>query len=47
VAELKHNDLHALATKTKLMINMVGPYALYGEPVIEACASNGTHYVDV
>lgn len=33
--------------KTRVLINTVGPYHLYGEPVVEACASNGTHYLDV
>ena len=26
---------------------MVGPYTLYGEPVIEACIAGGAHYVDL
>ncbi len=47
VAELTHDDLHSLAAKAKVMVNMIGPYALYGEPVIDACVSNGTHYLDV
>ncbi|KAI9785093.1 MAG: hypothetical protein M1816_000504 [Peltula sp. TS41687] len=47
VAELKPSDLDALAKKTKVIITMVGPYALYGAPVVEACAKNGTHYFDV
>ena len=29
------------------MINTVGPYHLYSSPVVEACAKNGTHYLDV
>ena len=28
------------------MINTVGPYHLYSSPVVEACAKNGTHYLD-
>ena len=47
VAELKPQDLDVLAKKTKLLITVVGPYALYGMPVVEACARNGTHYLDV
>lgn len=47
MVELKSNDMQALAAKTQLIINMVGPYTLYGEPVIGACVSNGTHYLDV
>lgn len=30
-----------------MLINCVGPYGLYGEPVVEACIAAGTHYVDV
>jgi len=45
--DLKKEDMHTLAKKTRVMINCVGPYELYGEPVLEACASNGTHYLDV
>lgn len=47
VADLNKQDLHALAQKTKVLINTVGPYSRYGEPVVEACVSNGTHYLDV
>jgi short subunit dehydrogenase-like uncharacterized protein len=41
------DDLHALAKRTRLIVNCVGPYHLYSTPVVEACAENGTHYVDV
>ncbi|KZF21533.1 hypothetical protein L228DRAFT_283684 [Xylona heveae TC161] len=47
VTELKREDLDSLARKTKLVINTVGPYHIYGTPVVEACAINGTHYLDV
>lgn len=47
VAQLTESDLDALAKKTRLIINTVGPYCKYGEPVVKACAQNGTHYVDV
>jgi short subunit dehydrogenase-like uncharacterized protein len=43
---LKHDELHSLAKRTRVLINTVGPYALYGEPVVEACASQGTSYLD-
>ena len=33
--------------KTRVLINTVGPYHLYSSPVVEACAKNGTHYLDV
>lgn len=47
IAQLNEHDLDALAKKTKLLISVVGPYSLYGEPVVAACAQNGTHYLDV
>jgi short subunit dehydrogenase-like uncharacterized protein len=39
-------DLDALAKKTKVIITLLGPYAKYGTPVVEACVKNGTHYLD-
>ena len=33
--------------KTRVLINTIGPYHLYSSPVVEACAKNGTHYLDV
>ncbi|KAL4892294.1 Saccharopine dehydrogenase-domain-containing protein [Aspergillus ambiguus] len=44
--QLNTTELNALAQKTRLIINCVGPYHLYSTPVVEACAANGTHYVD-
>ncbi|MCJ1412979.1 hypothetical protein MMC19_007080 [Ptychographa xylographoides] len=46
VASLDPEDLDKLTKKTKLLISAVGPFYLYGTPVVEACARNGTHYVD-
>jgi short subunit dehydrogenase-like uncharacterized protein len=45
-ADLNFESLSALAKKTRLIITTVGPYAKLGEPVVEACVKNGTHYVD-
>ncbi|KAI9037827.1 uncharacterized protein KD926_011530 [Aspergillus affinis] len=44
--QLNREELHSLAQRTKIIINCVGPYYLYSIPVVEACASNGTHYID-
>jgi short subunit dehydrogenase-like uncharacterized protein len=30
-----------------VVLNLVGPYTLYGRPVIEACVAGGAHYVDL
>ncbi|KKK13506.1 hypothetical protein ARAM_003521 [Aspergillus rambellii] len=45
--QLTQAELNPLALRTKLIINCVGPYQLYSSPVVEACARNGTHYVDI
>ncbi len=36
-----------LAQSTRVVITTVGPYILYGEPLVKACAEAGTHYVDL
>ena len=28
-------------------INTVGPFRLFGEPVVKACCEAGTHYLDI
>lgn len=51
--ELLHADITerdsmtAVAQAAKVVINTVGPYIHYGEPVVEACAQAGTDYVDL
>ncbi|KAI5291680.1 hypothetical protein KEM54_001876 [Ascosphaera aggregata] len=40
-------ELKKLACKTRILINLIGPYSLYSAPIVEACAKNGTHYVDI
>ena len=47
ISILEPQDLQTLTRKTRLLINTVGPYYLYSSPVVEACAKNGTHYLDV
>ena len=34
-------SLNALAQKTRAVISTVGPYALYGTELVEACVANG------
>ena len=36
-----------MAARTKVVLNLAGPYTLYGRPVIEACVAGGAHYVDL
>ena len=30
-----------------MVLNLVGPYTLYGRPVVEACVAGGAHYADL
>lgn len=39
--------LAALVARTKVVITTVGPYQLYGEALVRACAQAGTDYVDL
>ena len=39
--------MRALAESTRVVITTVGPYILYGEPLVAACAAAGTDYVDL
>ncbi|MGI9233840.1 MAG: saccharopine dehydrogenase family protein [Woeseiaceae bacterium] len=40
-------SLQALAAQTAVVITTVGPYALYGNALVDACVENGTHYCDL
>lgn len=40
-------SISALASSTGLVVTTVGPYALYGEPLVAACANAGTDYADL
>lgn len=39
--------LNEMAAQAQVIISTVGPYLKYGEPLIKACAENGTDYVDL
>jgi short subunit dehydrogenase-like uncharacterized protein len=39
--------LDEIAAKTKVAITTIGPYALYGEPLVAACSAAGTDYCDL
>ena len=44
------NDLEALTTlchSTQVILSTVGPYDLYGEPLVQACCQTGTDYCDL
>ena len=40
-------QLRALCDQTRAIVSTVGPYALYGEPLLRACAESGTDYCDL
>ena len=40
-------SLKAMIDQTRLIISTVGPYQLYGNELLAACAASGTDYVDL
>jgi short subunit dehydrogenase-like uncharacterized protein len=40
-------SVHTLASQTRVLLNLAGPYALTGEAVVLACIANGTHCLDL
>ncbi|MDQ3724937.1 MAG: saccharopine dehydrogenase NADP-binding domain-containing protein [Actinomycetota bacterium] len=39
--------LREVGESTRVVVTTVGPYALYGEPLVAACAAAGTDYADL
>jgi short subunit dehydrogenase-like uncharacterized protein len=40
-------SLRKLCASTRVVVSTVGPYALYGEPLVKICAESGTDYCDL
>ncbi len=40
-------SLATLASQTRVLLNLAGPYALTGEAVVQACIAHGTHHLDL
>ena len=40
-------SLKAMCTQTRAVVSTVGPYALYGEPLVRTCVALGTDYCDL
>jgi short subunit dehydrogenase-like uncharacterized protein len=40
-------SLAAMCAQTAVVVSTVGPYALYGEPLVKVCAELGTDYCDL
>ncbi|MCJ8737255.1 hypothetical protein PDJAM_G00022030 [Pangasius djambal] len=48
VADVSEPDsLAAMCKLGHVILNCVGPYRFYGEPVVKACVENGAHCVDI
>ncbi|MGB3455925.1 MAG: saccharopine dehydrogenase NADP-binding domain-containing protein [Litorimonas sp.] len=41
------DSLEAMCRQAQAVITTVGPYQLYGEPLVKACVETGTDYVDL
>lgn len=39
--------LKAMCDQTRVVVSTVGPYALFGEPLVKVCAETGTDYCDL
>ncbi|KAM9798354.1 saccharopine dehydrogenase b [Neosynchiropus ocellatus] len=40
-------SLATMCRQGLVILNCVGPYRFYGEPVVKACVENGAHYIDI
>lgn len=40
-------SIEAMVRRAKAIVTLVGPYQLYGEPLLAACAAAGTDYLDL
>ncbi|MFC6154165.1 saccharopine dehydrogenase family protein [Nocardioides yefusunii] len=45
--EARTARLEELVQSTAVLVTTVGPYLELGEPVVKACATHGTHYLDL
>lgn len=43
----QRKQVEKVVAKTRMIITTVGPFSLYGEEVVAACARLGTHYLDI
>ena len=44
---LDGESMAILAKATRVVLTTVGPYALYGDKLVDACVEHGTHYCDL
>jgi short subunit dehydrogenase-like uncharacterized protein len=39
--------IESIVSQTRVLLNTAGPFALYGDAIVDACVRYGTHYVDI
>jgi short subunit dehydrogenase-like uncharacterized protein len=39
--------IDSIVSQTRVLLNTAGPFALYGDAIVDACVRYGTHYVDI
>ena len=47
VDSFENKALDLITSKSKVIISVVGPYAIYGKQLIESCVNNNCHYLDI
>lgn len=47
IIELNPSSLNPLIQRTRVVINGIGPFHRFSTPIVAACATLGTHYVDL
>ena len=47
VDSFENKALDLITSKAKVIISVVGPYAIYGKQLIESCVNNNCHYLDI
>lgn len=47
VDSFENKALDLITSKSKVIISVVGPYAIYGKQLIESCINNNCHYLDI
>ena len=40
-------DVDSIVSQTRVLLNTAGPFALYGDAIVDACVRYHTHYVDI
>jgi short subunit dehydrogenase-like uncharacterized protein len=44
---LDQNAVDEIVSQTRILLNTAGPFALYGNAIVDACVRFNTHYVDI